>query len=343
MPWQWLQNVMPGQGVTGNPRARFGPGASGYGPAPTPSARSRGVTSDARARFGPGAAGYGPGPAQRAMPGLPPSAKQIMQYPDGVPTGVGGGNAGAATNISKGGGPARDRKSGREDRNEAEDRQLRQSLNTRSTQPVAAAGTPMPANPVRENFWAATENAKVKEAADAAGEAAAKARYDQKMGYLSRGAGLPATSDPSQDAYWQRADMAMWAQANPELAKKQGWDPGKDYSAPPPEVRGVGPVADGEQYGADLAALEGTRGIGPVSGGDLYARLLQGQPLPPLPAGQVGPGQAAPSPAVGADAMAGVEPMPAVVGAGYTPREVQYGGPLEEDERLNQMYPWRQR
>jgi hypothetical protein len=34
----------------------------------------------------------------RRIGNLPPSARQVMQYPAGVPTGIGGGNAGASTN-----------------------------------------------------------------------------------------------------------------------------------------------------------------------------------------------------------------------------------------------------
>ena len=33
----------------------------------------------------------------RRIGNLPPSARQVMQYPAGVPTGIGGGNAGAST------------------------------------------------------------------------------------------------------------------------------------------------------------------------------------------------------------------------------------------------------
>lgn len=39
---------------------------------------------------------FGDKPSKPSMPGLPPSAKQVTQYPEGVSTGVGGGNAGAS-------------------------------------------------------------------------------------------------------------------------------------------------------------------------------------------------------------------------------------------------------
>jgi len=39
---------------------------------------------------------FGDKPSKPSMPGLPPSAKKVTQYPEGVSTGVGGGNAGAS-------------------------------------------------------------------------------------------------------------------------------------------------------------------------------------------------------------------------------------------------------
>lgn len=87
---------------------------------------------------------------------------------------------------------------------------------------------PVQPNPAAQKAW---DNAAVMADATAAGAAAQEARYKQKMGYLYKD-NLPATSDPSQDAYWARADMKAWANANQGLAKKKGWDPSRNYSAP---------------------------------------------------------------------------------------------------------------
>lgn len=88
--------------------------------------------------------------------------------------------------------------------------------------------------------WNWNDHQAMRDAAMGAGRAAAQARGDtvDDKGYITRAGGgylsgdaLPATSDPSQDAYWARADMAAWAQANKALAMKQGWDPNRNYAA----------------------------------------------------------------------------------------------------------------
>lgn len=67
--------------------------------------------------------------------------------------------------------------------------------------------------------WEADENKAVLQAAQSAGEAAAKAR--------ASGSALPDTSNPATQAFWDRADNQVWAKANPKLAealkKKHGF------------------------------------------------------------------------------------------------------------------------
>jgi hypothetical protein len=59
--------------------------------------RAVSAPSRAAAGFAKGlVTGQGDTPAKPKMPGLPPSAKKVTQYPQGVSTGVGGGNAGAS-------------------------------------------------------------------------------------------------------------------------------------------------------------------------------------------------------------------------------------------------------
>jgi hypothetical protein len=172
------------------------------------------------------------------------------------------------------------------------------------------------------NFWRAKENAEIERAARESGEAAARARVEQKMGYLSRGMGLPATSDPTQDAYWARADMAAWANANKELAQKQGWDPNRNYSAAmnTSSVQGIGPVADGDQYARNLAAVQGTSGIGPVADGDTYGQMIAPAPAAPGPvllAGERGDFEP-PNPALSFDT-GSANTSPPVAATAFTP------------------------
>jgi hypothetical protein len=96
------------------------------------------------------------------------------------------------------------------------------------------------------------------------------------MGYLSRGMGLPATSDPTQDAYWARADKAMWANANPELAKRAGWDPNRNYQ----QAVAPGGVDPARSYNVPLA--QGAAVAAPGA----FAVLDQGAMRPPLDASQ---------------------------------------------------------
>jgi hypothetical protein len=95
---------------------------------------------------------------------------------------------------------------------------------------------PAPAAPA----WGWGDNPAMRDAAMAAGQAAAAARGDtigdngmisqRGGGYLGRDQ-LPATSNPANDAYWARADMNAWANANKALAAQQGWVEGRDYNA----------------------------------------------------------------------------------------------------------------
>lgn len=75
-------------------------------------------------------------------------------------------------------------------------------------QMLQAAGAPVPSN-----YWKA--NPAQNAAADTSGQLAATNR--QLNGPL---ADLEPTSDPGQEAYWNRADIKTWAAANPGLANK---------------------------------------------------------------------------------------------------------------------------
>lgn len=97
---------------------------------------------------------------------------------------------------------------------------------------TAPAGQPAPSTPSAPQSTPATQGATTtptpssatppgadsgwppgaKEAAQAAGAAAQKAR--------EKGKPLPEVCDPSKKAYWERADIKAWAEANPELAKR---------------------------------------------------------------------------------------------------------------------------
>ncbi len=123
------EEVLDEQGrgtVTGsNPNVfRPTPSAPGSrrGAAPVPSSSSTSsVTTQQGTRTGsnpnvytPTPAPYRPGggrqqanmPSRPQIGSLPPSAKQVTQYPQGVPTGVGGGNAGASTSVKPVAAPA---------------------------------------------------------------------------------------------------------------------------------------------------------------------------------------------------------------------------------------------
>lgn len=68
------------------------------------------------------------------------------------------------------------------------------------------------------------------DAAVAAGKAAATARAAQGGRGVLSGDALPDTSNPATQAYWDRADIKAWANANPKLAEalmaKHGFTPG---------------------------------------------------------------------------------------------------------------------
>jgi hypothetical protein len=104
----------------------------------------------------------------------------------------------------------------------------------------AAQGAKVGGLGVAAPAWSWGDNPAMRDAAMAAGQAAAEARGDtigdngmisqRGGGYLSRDQ-LPAASNPANDAYWARADMNAWANANKALAAQQGWVEGRDYSA----------------------------------------------------------------------------------------------------------------
>jgi hypothetical protein len=86
-------------------------------------------------------------------------------------------------------------------------------------------------------------------------------------------------TDPGSQAYWQRQDMRLWAQANPQLAKaaiaKAGGDEGwlqapemttvsREVPAASAPVTGAGtPPAVATPKPEDRGALNGTRVGGP--------------------------------------------------------------------------------
>ena len=164
--------------------------------------------------------------------------------------------------------------------------------------------------------------------------------------------------------------MAIWAKANKELAMKQGWDPNRDYNAPPAvtrnfgpvadgaeyganlnQVSGIGPVASGMQYGQNLDAMAGTSGMGPLADEQAYGAMLRGsrrmQPRTSLAPGEANvavfdpTGGEAPDPRKEQAAMLNREVIDRLkTSAGYTPREYEYGGPLEQEDQFRSQYPW---
>jgi hypothetical protein len=155
----------------------------------------------------------------------------------GVPTGVGGGNAGASRAAQWtppasppvprsqpiGWSPAAQQNprlpAGR---NVAIVNPRRQAENRALDQAAQNAGLPA-------WNWKAEENAAIFKAAEERGQGAMAAREAQGgRGYITAN-NLPAALDQSQAAYWQGADMQAWAAANPELAKRAmtraGYDP----------------------------------------------------------------------------------------------------------------------
>jgi hypothetical protein len=150
--------------------------------------------------------------------------------------------------------------------------------------------------------WQADENSAMLESAQARGTAAAAAREAQGgRGYITADS-MPASLDQSKADYWQGADMAAWAAANPELARRAqeraGFTPAAVSNST--GVAGIGPVSDGEVYGQQLQAMQGTSGMGPLADAGTYGSMLTsagasgvsplGNPPPPRSAGVVGIG-----------------------------------------------------
>jgi hypothetical protein len=150
--------------------------------------------------------------------------------------------------------------------------------------------------------WQADENSAMLESAQARGTAAAAAREAQGgRGYITADS-MPASLDQSKADYWQGADMAAWAAANPELARRAqeraGFTPAVVSNST--GVAGIGPVSDGEVYGQQLQAMQGTSGMGPLADAGTYGSMLTsagasgvsplGNPPPPRSAGVVGIG-----------------------------------------------------
>lgn len=149
-------------------------------------------------RFGP-----------RRMPGLPPSAKVIADYPQGVPTGsIGGGNAGGSRLASALPPPTR---------------QVSAGIPAFQAPPPRTPGISNVARPVtgppgRERAY----NAMVQQAGLTPEQAdAAQARGKAALEYRKGGA-LDGRLDPSQQEYWDQADIKAWASspANKKLADK---------------------------------------------------------------------------------------------------------------------------
>lgn len=142
-----------------------------------------------------------------------------------------------------------------------------------------------------------------------AGQAAGA--FDGGIGRSGGGsAPLPDSSNPSSQAYWQRADIRAWEQANPELARRLKERVGFQ-ATPAGGVGGIGPIADGRAYGQQLQSLRGTRGIGPVADGDTYAQMMNIPQQQNQPSQTQGIGPVASGSAYGAqlDAMQGTSGM----------------------------------
>jgi hypothetical protein len=234
---------------------------------------------------------------------LPPSARVPSQYPAGVPTGIGGGNAGASrapapVAQTQAPAPASQPQSSNwapaaqqnprlpAGRNVAIVNPRSQAQNRALDQAAQNAGLPA-------WNWKAAENKAVFDAAEARSQAATAAREAQGgRGYITAD-NLPAALDQSKAEYWQGADTQAWAAANPELAQRAMARAGYRPQAAPPsgEVGGIGPIADGQAYGRQLQDLQGTQGVGPVASGDTYSQMLNmPQQQAPIPSVQgVGP------------------------------------------------------
>ena len=211
-----VDNVRP------NPAPQAGPQ---YGPpSPRMQGRSRASVDNVRPNPAPQAgARYGP-PA--------PAPNMVRQAP--APTSSGGAAGKPPGRLTIDSTPERLRTM-----NQSAQASLKGMTNAPGQGPVVP-------NPATTQGW---QNATVKKAAEDRGAAAQKARYEQKMGYLYA-ENTPATSDPTQDVYWQAADMAQWANANKKLARKLGWTPERSL---PPSATGVVDYS-GQFAGGPMAA-----------------------------------------------------------------------------------------
>jgi hypothetical protein len=154
--------------------------------------------------------------------------------------------------------------------------------------------------------WQADENSAMLESAQARGTAAAAAREAQGgRGYITADS-MPASLDQSKADYWQGADMAAWAAANPELARRAqeraGFTPaamgaGGAWSAPTSEqailtAQGAGAL-DGLMAGATTDdAIRMGQAAGAFDQGIAGGSSLLGNPPPPRSAGVVDIGPA---------------------------------------------------
>lgn len=153
---------------------------------------------------------------QRQVGSLPPEARVPSQYPAGVSTGIGGGNAGASIQ------PPR-RTPVVQPASNATGAVLPGSRNvTIVNGPERARNSAVSAAAQQAGLpawnWQADENRSVRQAAMSAGEAAAAAR--------SAGQPLPNEANANRPEYWEAggrgnlADMQAWAAANPALAAR---------------------------------------------------------------------------------------------------------------------------
>lgn len=161
-------------------------------------------TLDAARRRGDMGATRGGG---RPIGSLPTSARVPSQYPAGVPTGIGGGNAGGSRAASAPPPPPR---------------QVSRVAPIFQAPPPPPPGQGNVARPVtgrggRERAYTAMvqQAGLTQEQADAA-----QTRGQAALQYRQGGAPAPEILDPSQQEYWDQADIKAWASANKSLADK---------------------------------------------------------------------------------------------------------------------------
>lgn len=194
------------------------------------------------------------------MSNLPPSARVPSQYPAGVPTGIGGGNAGASrapAPVAQEQAPAPASRSQSNSwapaaqqnprlpagRNVAIVNPRRQAQNRALDQAAQNAGLPA-------WNWKAAENEAVLKAAEARGQAATTAREAQGgRGYITAD-NLPGALDQGKAEYWQGADMQAWMNAsegNRKLAERAmaraGYNPQQQGLASGTAAAAAAPVA----------------------------------------------------------------------------------------------------